>query len=77
VEVTLRGIKNDINSLIEANVRIDGILYSFWLPTMFIRFAYPKSKIIETADKKTKMVNWCNLFQNEVETQKMIPQLVI
>jgi hypothetical protein len=77
VEVILNGSKQDVNSLIQANVKVDGQLYTIWLPTMFIIFTYKQTRSVGSVDNKIKMANWCQLFQNSKETQKIIPQFII
>lgn len=74
VEVQLRN-GNDINSVIEANVDIDGRKYKLWLPVMFIQLSKPREGGMQPGDKSTKIVYPSKLFSNEIEAEKIIDSL--
>lgn len=74
VEVQLMN-GNDINSVIEANVDIDGRKYKLWLPVMFIQLSKPREGGMQPTDKSTKIVYPSKLFSNEIEAEKIIENL--
>jgi hypothetical protein len=75
VEVQLIGKMNDVNSLVEATVKVDVTDYILWLPAMFVRFAAPTEGIPESGDSTTKTVYLSKAFAMEVDAQKLLPQL--
>lgn len=77
VEVKLQGFKQDINSLIEANISVDGTVYKLWLPSLFIAFSKPKLGSIQPVDATTKTIFLNKIFSTPKDTKKIIQPIEI
>ena len=72
IEITLSSQASDLNSVIEANVRIDSEEYKIWIPAMFIKISeYKHQAYFKNLSSKT--IHPHKYFGNPEEAEKILP----